>query len=203
MHQPKPAFPPSSRAISSPDATMPAARQALWLAILVAASVAFTLGLACAMPFAALGSAAALTLPRRDALLLTGAAWFANQLVGFVLLDYPWTVDTLAWGVALGIVAVLTTASQQWFVPHLDRHGGVLVAVASFVAAFAVYEGGLFVVAATLLGATEDFAPAIVARVLEINAGAFAALLVLHRLGTAVGLAAMPPNRFAATERHA
>ena len=35
--------------------------RALWLALLVAASVAFTLGLACAVPFAGLGAAAAMT----------------------------------------------------------------------------------------------------------------------------------------------
>src|ERR1700728_2187918 len=136
-------------------------RRALWLALLVAASVAFTLGLACAMPFAALGAAIALTLPRRDALVLTGAAWLANQLVGFAVLDYPWTANTIAWGVALGAVAFLTTMSAQWLVPRVAGQGAIAVALATFLGAFCVYEGALFVVAATLLGGTEDFVPAI------------------------------------------
>lgn len=62
--------------------------------------------------------------------------------------------------------------------------------LAAFAGAFAVYEGGLFVAAATLLGGTEDFAPSIVLYILEINAAAFLLLLVLNRLAIAGGLAA-------------
>src|SRR5215510_1160511 len=82
-------------------------RRFLWLAVLVAASVAFTLGLACAVPLAAFAAAAAFTLPRWDALVLIVAVWLANQLVGFAVLDYPWTASTFAWGAALGAVAIL------------------------------------------------------------------------------------------------
>jgi hypothetical protein len=45
-------------------------RHLFWLTLLVGASVAFSLGLACAIPFAAFAAAAALTLSRRDALIL-------------------------------------------------------------------------------------------------------------------------------------
>ena len=45
-------------------------RHLFWLALLVGASIAFSLGLACAIPFAAFAAAAALTLSRRDALVL-------------------------------------------------------------------------------------------------------------------------------------
>jgi hypothetical protein len=204
MQQQKSVLHSSAGAAGGSSAVTPAGwRRALWLALLLAASVGFTLGLACALPFAALGAGAALTLPRRDALLLTGAAWLANQLVGFAILDYPWTANTLAWGVALGIVAALTTLAAQGLVRRLDGGGAIAAALASFLGAFAVYEGALFVVAATLLGGTEDFAPAIVARILAINAGAFIGLLILHRLGMAIGLAVGPAFRFAAAERHA
>jgi hypothetical protein len=167
-------------------------RQALWLAFLVAASVAFTLGFACAMPFAALGAAGALTLPRRDALLLTGAAWIANQFVGFAVLGYPGTADTIVWGLVLGGVAMLTTFAAQEVVARLGERGVVTVALAGFVGAFAIYEGALFLVSATVMGGTEDFALAIVVRILEINAAAFLGLLALNRLAAAGGLIASP-----------
>jgi hypothetical protein len=178
-------------------------RQALWLALLVAASVAFALGFACAVPFAALGAAAALTLPRRDALLLVVACWLANQLVGFTILSYPWTADTVVWGVVLGLVSLLATAASQFLVRRLDGRGAVIVSLASFLGAFAVYEGGLFVVSATLLGGTEDFTAAIVARIVEINAAAFAGLLVVDRLAIAGGLAAGSAHRPSAKALHA
>jgi hypothetical protein len=178
-------------------------RQALWLALLVAGSVAFSLGFACAVPFAAFGAIAALTLNQRDALLLTGGVWLANQIVGFVLLDYPWTASTFAWGVALGAVAVLGTLTARSVARRLDGRGAAVVSLAAFAGAFVAYEGGLFVVAATLLGGTEDFAPAIVTRILAINAAAFAGLFVLHRLAMAGGLAARSALPYRVTERHA
>jgi hypothetical protein len=177
--------------------------RALWLALLVVASVAFTLGFACAMPFAALGALAALTLDRRDGLLLTGGAWLANQAVGFTLMNYPWDGETVAWGLVLGTVAIFTTWSAQAIARRLDGHRVTAIAVASFLAAFAVYEGGLFAVSATLLGGTEDFAPAIVVRILGINAAAFLGLLALNRLAAAGGLITRSGVTVAARQRHA
>src|SRR5438132_11138011 len=98
-------------------------RHWLWLAVLVGTSVAFTLGLACAVPLVAFAAAAALTLSRRDGLVLIAAVWLANQLVGFAVLGYPWTASTLAWGAVLGAVAVLTTGTGQWTVRRLMGTG--------------------------------------------------------------------------------
>ncbi len=167
-------------------------RHALWLALLVAASVAFSFGFACAVPFAAFGAVAALTLARRDALLLIVAVWLANQLVGFAFLGYPWTGSTLAWGAALGVVAVLATIAARPMALRRDGRGAAIGALTAFLGAFIVYEGGLFIVAATLLGGTEDFAPAIVLRILEMNVAAFLGLLALDWLALAGGLVARP-----------
>lgn len=149
-------------------------RHHLWLALLIAGSLAFTFGFACAVPFAAFGAVAAMTLPRRDALLLTVALWLVNQIGGFAVLHYPWDAMTLTWGAILGVIAVLSTAAAQ---ATVHRHGIITTAIASFAAAFVVYEGGLYLISATLMGGTEDFASAIMVRILEINAAAFVALL--------------------------
>ena len=178
-------------------------RRALWLAVLVGAGVALSLGFACAMPFAAFAAASALTLSRRDAVLLGGAVWLANQAVGFTCLGYPLTASTFAWGAAFGAVTVLATFAAQTVAANLAGRGGIVVAVAAFAGAFVAYEGGLFVVAATLLGGAEDYTAAIVSRVLEINAVAFAALLAANRLAIAAGLSAKPVMSSPAAARHA
>lgn len=154
-------------------------RHHLWLALLIAASLAFTFGFACAVPFAAFGAVAAMTLPRRDAVLLTVALWLVNQIIGFTLLHYPWDGMTLAWGAILGIVAVSSTGAA---LATIRRQGVVATAATSFAAAFVTYEGGLYLVSAAVMGGTEDFAAAIVVRILEINAAAFAALVAASLL---------------------
>jgi hypothetical protein len=159
-------------------------RHHLWLALLIAASLGFTFGFACAVPFAAFGAVVALTLRQRDGLLLIVALWLVNQIVGFGFLHYPWDATTLVWGAILGGIAVLSTAAAQ---ATVRRQGLVMTAIASFAAAFVVYEGGLYLISATVMGGTEDFATGIVVRILEINAAAFVAILAASLLAAAMG----------------
>jgi hypothetical protein len=170
--------------------------------VLVAASVAFTFGFACAVPFAAFAAATALTLNTRDALLLTIALWLANQIVGFGFLHYPWDGSTLLWGAVLGVVALLSTAAARIASTRLASASYSMILIGSFAAAFVVYEGSLYIVSAAWLGGTEDFAGSIVAYIAGLNAAAFVGLLILERLGRMLGLAAAPSLGIAAA-RHA
>lgn len=178
-------------------------RRYFWLVLLIAASVATSLGFACAVPLAAFAAAGALTLPRRDALLLVGAVWFTNQVVGFSVLDYPWTANSIAWGVALGLVAVLSTVAAFGAARYLDGVAPVGRTTAAFFVSFVVYEGALFTIAAVLLGGTEDFTPAIIGRIFAINAIGMAALFVANRLGAVIGLVAPVGLHLSPIERHA
>jgi hypothetical protein len=177
-------------------------RHQLWLGLLVAASVVFSLGLACAVPLAAFAAAAALSLSRRDALLLITLVWLANQLVGFTVLHYPWTASTFAWGVVLGAVAVLATLAGQWIAGRLVDARGALTVTATFLIAFTVYEGALFAVSATLLGGTEIYTAAIQGRIFAINAAAFVSLVALNHLATSVGLVNRPTVALSMKEQH-
>lgn len=178
-------------------------RHALWLALLVVATLAFSLVFACAAPFAAFGAIAALTLPRRDALLVTVALWLANQLTGFVILGYPSTVNSVAWGPAIGVAAVLGTMAAQWTLGRLVSAGDVTRALAAFLAAFAVYEVAIFAVSVGFLGGTETFAPSIVGQVFVTNVAALVGLYGLDRLGQAAGLRRRPAAPVAAVARSA
>src|SRR5262249_44696320 len=178
-------------------------RHPLWLGLLVGASMVFSLGFACAVPLAAFAAAAALSLSRRDALLLILLVLAANQLVGFTLLGYPWTASTFAWGAALGVVAILATLAGQWMAERCVNTAQWVRFAATFVVAFAVYEAALFAISATLLGGTEIYTAAIQGRIFAINAAAFAGLLVLNHFAVSVGLANRPTTTLAMTERHA
>ena len=187
---------------NSSAATPGLPRHMLWLTVLVAASVAFTFGFACAAPFAAFAAATALTLDTRDALLLTIALWLANQIVGFAFLGYPWDGVTLLWGGVLGLVALLSTAAARIASTRLAQASYSVILAGSFAAAFIVYEGGLFIVSAAWLGGTEDYTPSIVAYIAGLNLVALVGLLILERLGRMLGLAAAPSLGIAAP-RHA
>jgi hypothetical protein len=192
---------PGGQAIGSPSVPRDW-RHPLWLGLLVAASVVFSLGLACAAPLAAFAAAAALSLSRRDALLLILLVWLANQLVGFTVLHYPWTASTFAWGVVLGAVAVLATWTSQWIAGRLVDARRAFSVMVTFLIAFAVYEAALFAVSATLLGGTEIYTAAIQGRIFAINAAAFVGLLALNRLATSVGLVNRSAIALSMKEQH-
>ncbi len=154
----------------------------LWIGFMVAASVALSLGFACAAPLAAIGAVSALTLSGRNAVLAAAAAWLANQAAGCLVLGYPLTADCFAWGAVLGFGAVFAMQAARW---SAARATGLRTAapLAAFAAAFAVYEATLFAAALTFLGGTEDFTAAIIGRVLEINVITLLAMLLLNRAG--------------------
>ncbi|HWE72173.1 MAG TPA: hypothetical protein VG328_03370 [Stellaceae bacterium] len=176
-------------------------RHVLWLAVLVAASVGFSFGFACAVPFAAFGAATALTLNTRDALLLTIALWLVNQIIGFAFLGYPWDGIALLWGIVLGVVALLSTGAARIVTTRLASSPQSVTLIASFVAAFITYEGSLYIVSATWLGGTDYYAVSTVAHIAGLNTLAFVGLLILDRLGRMLRLIA-PPSVMA-TPRHA
>ncbi|WOJ88477.1 hypothetical protein RZS28_11640 [Methylocapsa polymorpha] len=156
-------------------------RRSIWIALLVAASIAFTLGFACATPFAAFAAAAALTMTRRNALFLVGLVWLANQGVGFGVLHYPWTADCLAWGFGLGVVALLSTLAAEFGAKHFIAADRTVASTAAFLSAFALHEGLLFMASIIFQSGVEAYAPAIVGRIFAINAVAFLGLLVVSR----------------------
>lgn len=168
-------------------------RHPLWSGFLVAASVGFSLGFACATPLAAFAAAAACGRRRGDAFRLVGAVWLASQLVGYGILGYPWTANSLAWGAVLGVAAL---AACEGAGRVAGRAGVAWIAwPAAFLAAFAAFEVTLGLAAVTLLGGTAGFAPAVVARIFAINLGAFFGLFLLDRLGATLGMVVRPAPR--------
>ena len=161
-----------------------------WPAVLIAVSAISTAGFACVTPFAAFAVAAAYVLPLRSALLCVLGVWLANQLVGFAALGYPWTLDTLLWGLAIGISALVATAFA--FVVLNKQGWNRLTSVsASLVVAFVVYEAGLFLVTFGL-GGSEAFTPAIVGQFALLNIVWTAALIGVQEVLRQAHIIGMP-----------
>ncbi len=181
---------------SQSAATIAGWRKPVWIGLLAAASVAFTLGFACATPLAAFAAVAALTMPRRDALLLVGSR-LARQPRRRIsaLLHYPWTADCLAWGAGFGAIGLLSVFAAEFGAKHFTGANGILASIAAFLTAFAVYEGLLFVASHIVQSGIENYTAAIVGRVFAINAIAFIGLLAVNKLGASAGLAPAPGHR--------
>ena len=163
-------------------------RRLVWLTVLVAASVALSLCFACAVPLAAFVAFAALTMNRRTGLFLILAVVLANQCVGFTVLHYPFGPDTLAWAAAFAFVGVLAVLASGWAYRSTALVSPIVAYASAFLAAFAAYEGGLFLITVLSSNGLEPYAAAVVLRVFTINAAAFLGLLVAARIAAAVGL---------------
>lgn len=152
----------------------------LWIVLIAGLSVGSSLAFACAAPLAAISALAATRMDSRTGLALTVTAWLSNQIVGYGFLDYPVTANSVAWGGAIGIAAVLAFFSARAI--DTKRPAQVFAFVLAFLAAFATYEFALYTAGFILGGSDAAFSFAIVARILAINAVAFAGLLLVHRL---------------------
>ncbi len=159
----------------------------LWFATLLVAGIGTSLGFACAVPLAALAALGTLTLGRGTALALVVVVVAANQAVGFGLLHYPHDPVTIAWGGAFLLVGVLAVFAADF----IETRGAALPQAAlyalAFVAAFTAYEGGFFLLSLATHGGLYPYMPAIVLRVLAINAVTFAGLLAAGRLAVGAG----------------
>lgn len=182
----------TARADATPDATSGTAGPGTWIALIAGLTVMGSFALACVAPLAAVGALAALTLRRTEGLVLVLAAWLANQAVGFLLLSYPHTLDTYAWGAAIGVAAVLGYLAAAVVAPRI--RSSLLATGAAFVAAFAVYQLVLYAFGLATAYAGDSFSLAIVGEVLAINAVAYVGFLVIHRAAVALTLIKPVPH---------
>lgn len=163
-------------------------RQWLWIGILGVSSIGFSLVFACATPFVALATFAALNLGRRDAAIVTGLVWVANQLIGYLILGYPQTVDSFAWGAAIGIAAYAGLFSAWTVKRHAEAGHPLAILAMAFAAAFVAYEVALHAANIVLSDSDAAFAWSIVFYILEVNVLALGGLIVVKALSLVAGL---------------
>ena len=91
-------------------------------------------------------------------------------------------------GAWLSALSRFLPLAAQWVNGRLSGRNRVLGSSATFLAAFAAYEGALFAISTASANGVSNFAPAIVLRIFLINAVAFVVLLLVHRLIAVRGL---------------
>jgi len=77
---------------------------------------------------------------RTEGLALVIVSWLANQFVGFVLLSYPHTADSYAWGAAIGVSAVIGFLAAR--AATRAEMSEPVALVLAFVVAFVAYQIG-------------------------------------------------------------
>ncbi|WP_339824367.1 hypothetical protein [uncultured Parasphingorhabdus sp.] len=152
--------------------------QNIWAGVLATSSVLGSLALACIFPFAAIATLLAATLPFRKAAVWMGAVWFANQLVGYLLLGYPQTANSFGHGLAIGATAIATLFVAKKVLDFRSDRSFLSLGLA-FGAGFITYQT-LLLVAATFLGGVQNFMPSIVWMVAKNDILWFAGLGILY-----------------------
>ncbi|MGD1937001.1 MAG: hypothetical protein ACFCA4_05540 [Cyanophyceae cyanobacterium] len=152
----------------------------LWYCGLLAAGTVSNVLYFCTVPLVGIGVLAGTTLPRRRALIVLLTMWFVNQLLGFTVRGYPYTVSTFAWGgvMLLGAtLAVLLSSMRSTFSHNQTRHG--LWLTLSLLLGFVLYELVIWL-GGWVLGGVHGFTPAILAGILLGNALWGGGLAVVH-----------------------
>jgi hypothetical protein len=149
------------------------------VALIAASSVALTLGFACALPLAAFATISPMLFKPRAAIVAVITVWLMNQIVGFSVLHYPKDASTIAWGFALGVIALLSLGAAYLVLARLKGFVGIL---ASFLAAFVVYEGAIYIVCVASGTGVGSFTAPIVTRIFLINAASFGGLIAGREL---------------------
>jgi hypothetical protein len=109
--------------------------------------------------------------------------WLINQIIGFSLLHYPTDASTTARGLALGVIGLLSLCAAFLALARLNGFVGIL---ASFLAAFVVYEGAIFVACVASGTGIGSFTALTVTRIFLINAASFGGLLAARELWRAL-----------------
>ena len=150
-----------------------------WFALIATSGICLSTFFACATPFAAFATLAALKLGRRDALIVAGLVWLANQAIGYGLLGYPWTGSSAAWGLAIGVSSALAVLAAKGL--STTKPAPLAVSL-PFVAAFTAFEMVLYVAGFALPGSEGAFSAAVIGHVFLINAVALCGLMAAHQL---------------------
>jgi len=122
------------------------------------ASLALGAIFACALPFVALATTAARSLPASFAYGIVALTWLANQTLGFTVRHYPRDASTFAWGAIIGLGALGATFAAR--------------RAPTFTIGFAlalVIEQGTIVGYGLLAHAKNAFEPSVIGQIAVVN----------------------------------
>ena len=171
--------PPSTSANAGRLAPVEPSHAPLFCFALLTISCGFaSFALACATPFAAFAVMAAAMLPLRPALLVVAGALLVNQGIGFGALHYPKSMNTVLWGLAIGLAALAATVISATVLRSLSQSRAHLAMAIALACGYGAYE--LVILAATpFLGGAGSFTVATVSRIGFLNVAWLIALIAV------------------------
>jgi hypothetical protein len=106
------------------------------------------------VPLVGLAAVSGNTLTRDKALITVTSIWLANQLYGFTIRQYPRTLESLTWGLIMGLGTLLIT----WLItlqPKFSRHsfrGYLLWLAIAVIGGYGIYQGSIVLIAQLMGG---------------------------------------------------
>ena len=100
------------------------------------------------VPLVGFAAVAGNTLTRKKALISAMSIWFANQLYGFTIRQYPRTSESFTWGLVMGL-GMLTVTWLVTLQPKFSRRsfrGYLLWLALAVVGGYAIYQGSIVLI---------------------------------------------------------
>ncbi|WP_413160629.1 hypothetical protein ACL6C3_19155 [Capilliphycus salinus ALCB114379] len=89
------------------------------------------------------------TLPRKKAIFTALMIWFANQLYGFTIRQYPQTKELFTWGLVMGIGTIIVTGliTLRPRFSRINFWGYLIWLIVAIVGGYALFEGSIVLIA--------------------------------------------------------
>ncbi|MEM9538023.1 MAG: hypothetical protein AAGA60_00765 [Cyanobacteria bacterium P01_E01_bin.42] len=101
------------------------------------------------VPLVGFAAVAGNTLTRNKALISAMSIWFANQLYGFTIRQYPRTFESFTWGLimGLGMIAITGLVALQPKFSRRSFRGYLLWLAIAVIGGYAIYQGSIVLIA--------------------------------------------------------
>ena len=165
----------------------------LWFFLLISAGSASSVIYPHA-PLTGLAVVAGASLNRRKAAISILTIWLVNQLYGFLLRDYPYTLEAFSWGAVMGLgslIIALLTACRPLFSRSFKGH--CLWLGGSFIAGFILYQS-MVLLAGALINSLHWMPLPILWKLFAKNGTWMLILMASHSLLMWITLRKLPPK---------
>ncbi len=136
------------------------------------------------VPLVGFAAISGVTLNRKQAIISSIIIWLVNQLYGFTLRQYPQTLESLTWGLVMGLGTLLVTmiaTLKPKFIEHkIWRY--YLWLTASLVLGYVLFEGIILLTATLMVGSSHGLTIGILGRIFVKNIVWAIALTFIHSL---------------------
>lgn len=136
------------------------------------------------VPLVGFAAISGVTLNRKQAIISSIIIWLFNQFYGFTLRQYPQTLESLTWGLVMGLgtllVTILATLKPKLIEQKIWRY--YLWLTASLVIGYVLFEGIILLTASLMMGSSHGLTVGILGRIFVKNIVWAIALTFIHSL---------------------